>query len=494
MRKHLLLLLTILSGIGGLQRIYAEEEIYAVLSSDSKTMTLYYDELREARNGATAWNSYGSTVDSVVLDKSMQAARPTKTQTWFWRFSKLHTITHLDYLNTSAVTNMYAMFSGCNVLKAIDVTHFNTEKVTTMSSMFSGCYALESININSFDISNVASLNSMFKDCVNLKTIYCDGDWSGSTAASSSANMFEGCSSLVGEKGTYYDVYNEKDATYAHPDGGVSNPGYFTSVTKIYTEFVESTNTLTYYYDDKMSSRKGITEIYDPNSNHLRFTNYNEEIEIAVIDKSMKKAQLTSTRNMFFGGYINNALKKLTHIVGLSNLNTSHVTDMRYMFAMCMSLETIDLSEFNTANVTQMNGMFGECKLLTSLDLNSFNISKVQDMSRLCFNCISLATIYCDSDWYSINPQAVCEMMFSGCTQLECEKGTECDGTNNIGITYARPDDPENGKPGYFTKKTATTIDNVQKEEVQATKVIKNGQIHILVGDKTYDAHGVEVK
>jgi len=39
--------------------------------------------------------------------------------------------------------------------------------------------------------------------------------------------MFNVCYSLVGGKGTAYSSSNPKDKTYAHIDGGTSNPGYF---------------------------------------------------------------------------------------------------------------------------------------------------------------------------------------------------------------------------------------------------------------------------
>ena len=40
--------------------------------------------------------------------------------------------------------------------------------------------------------------------------------------------MFNYCTSLVGGQGTTYNDSNPKDKTYAHIDGGTSNPGYFT--------------------------------------------------------------------------------------------------------------------------------------------------------------------------------------------------------------------------------------------------------------------------
>ena len=67
----------------------------------------------------------------------------------------------------------------------------------------------------------------MFYNCSNLRTIYVGNGWS-TAAVTHSANMFSNCTSLVGGQGTTYDA-NHIDKTYAHIDGGASNPGYFTA-------------------------------------------------------------------------------------------------------------------------------------------------------------------------------------------------------------------------------------------------------------------------
>jgi hypothetical protein len=67
----------------------------------------------------------------------------------------------------------------------------------------------------------------MFYGCRNLTTIYAGSGWS-TNAVTSSTDMFKNCTNLVGGKGTTYDA-NHVDKTYAHIDGGPSNPGYFTA-------------------------------------------------------------------------------------------------------------------------------------------------------------------------------------------------------------------------------------------------------------------------
>ena len=65
----------------------------------------------------------------------------------------------------------------------------------------------------------------MFCNCSNLKTIYCNEDWSKLSITNGWA-MFDGCTSLVGGKGTKaYDAGSGLSA--AHPDNSLV-PGYFT--------------------------------------------------------------------------------------------------------------------------------------------------------------------------------------------------------------------------------------------------------------------------
>jgi surface protein len=97
---------------------------------------------------------------------------------------------------------MHDMFNGCSSLTTLDLSSFNTEKVWNMEDMFNRCYA--------------------------LTTVYVSNLWSNAIVTSSN-NMFNECSALVGGAGTTYNSSN-KDHTYARIDGGPNSqtPGYFT--------------------------------------------------------------------------------------------------------------------------------------------------------------------------------------------------------------------------------------------------------------------------
>ena len=66
--------------------------------------------------------------------------------------------------NVSNVTNMYAMFYGCDKFNQ-DISNWDVSKVNDMGYMFLGC---ESFNkdISDWDVSNVTYNDSIFKDCL----------------------------------------------------------------------------------------------------------------------------------------------------------------------------------------------------------------------------------------------------------------------------------------------------------------------------------------
>ena len=100
----------------------------------------------------------------------------------------------------------------------------------------------------------------------------------------------------------------------------------------------------------------------------------------------------------------------------VSNFNTSNVTNMSHMFDNCSSLTSLDVSNFNTSNVTDMRSMFSYCSSLPSLDVSNFNTSKVTDMRFMFSSCGSLPSL----DVNNFNTSNVTDMgyMFQDCSSL----------------------------------------------------------------------------
>ena len=214
-------------------------EAYACYTSSNTTLTFYYDSQRSSRPGTTYdlntgsnytdWDTDGtkSSVTKVVFNSSFANARPTTTFDWFYGMQKLQSITGMNYLNTSEVTNMSLMFQNCYLLTSLDLSHFNTSKVTDMGGIFSNATSLTSLDLSSFNTSKVTNMGWMFNKCSNLRTVYVGNGWS-TAAVTASTAMFSDCTSLVGGQGTTFNA-NYIDKTYAHIDGGPSNTGYFTA-------------------------------------------------------------------------------------------------------------------------------------------------------------------------------------------------------------------------------------------------------------------------
>ncbi|MBQ9820906.1 MAG: BspA family leucine-rich repeat surface protein, partial [Muribaculaceae bacterium] len=396
MSKKLLLRLTVLVAAMMCALGARAAEPYVIYTSSDSTLTFYCDNqvwshseglLGQLNTGDNYpdWlnDNFQLGVAHVVFDPSFANARPRTMFAWFMDMTNLRTIEGWENLNTSHVTNMRALFSGCSKLTSVDLSHFNTEVVTDMGymfygcngltsldlssfitfrvtyldAMFEGCSGLTSLDLSNFDTSSVTDMESMFSgcsgltsldlsgfnttkvtnmaglfyNCSNLITVYVSSAWSVSKVTHST-NMFRYCSRIVGGMGTTYDS-NNVDKFYAHIDGGTDNPGYFTekagaviTVGNPYVIYTSSDSTLTFYYDNQVWSHpEGLVGELNTGDNYPNWLNNNFQLGVAhvVFDPSFANAR---QRTMFawFKDMTN-----LRTIEGWENLNTSHVTNMR---------------------------------------------------------------------------------------------------------------------------------------------------------------------
>ncbi|MCR4664110.1 MAG: leucine-rich repeat protein [Paludibacteraceae bacterium] len=257
--------------------------VYLVFNENTGTLTYYYDDeiyndierpgIKEAYKTDYSIRIIDchTRVKKVVIDASMKDAPLTSMRRMFcptanikengmskdeYRYlENLTSISGLENLNTTAVTDMSYMFKGCRSLVSLDLSGLNTANVTTMINMFADCSALKtiqfggdfttanvtnmygmfshcvslrSLDLSQFDIRQLTNATNMFASCTALKTIYCIEDWQQSTTLKGSLEMFVGCFAVEGNKGTCFINSNPSDKTYARPDGGKDRPGYFT--------------------------------------------------------------------------------------------------------------------------------------------------------------------------------------------------------------------------------------------------------------------------
>ena len=110
-------------------------------------------------------------------------------------------------------------------------------------------------------------------------------------------------------------------------------------------------------------------------------SNYGDNITKIVIDHGVIAPKDSS--NLFCN------FNNVKEFVGLSNLDTSQVTNMDAMFDGCSAKE-LDLSNWDTSKVTSMHTMFMGCNNLEKINLKSFNTKNVTDMIAMFFGCAKL--------------------------------------------------------------------------------------------------------
>ena len=86
-------------------------------------------------------------------------------------WSSLETIENASMLDTSKVTSMKDMFTGCLALKSVDVSQWDTSNVTNMSETFMACFALESVDVSGWDTGNVKDMSYIFSNSNYLRPI-----------------------------------------------------------------------------------------------------------------------------------------------------------------------------------------------------------------------------------------------------------------------------------------------------------------------------------
>ncbi len=190
-----------------------------------------------------------------------------------------------------------------------------------------------------------------------------------------------------------------------------------TMAQEAYTVY-DGTSKLTFYYDQKKSSRYGTKYSLNKEYESPGWSSIANNITTVVFDPSFAGARPTVTKSWFSG------MRTLTTITGMEYLNTSEVTHMSDMFNFCMELRSLDLSHFNTA--------------------------KVKNTYQMFYGCYHLATICVGDGWNmeNITPGASIDM-FLGCHKLVGGNGTKYfDMATSCTVALI---DGQNDRSGYLT-------------------------------------------
>lgn len=463
--------------------------MYGRLNTDTQTLTIYYDD--NWQKGDFTIYSYISPdwrhndnlgykglakIKTVVFDPSFKDARLEDCSWWFSGFMGLTTITHLEYLNTSQVTNMQYMFSNCESIEALDLSTFNTENVTSMYGMFDSCKSLKSLNLSSFNTSKVKQMGYMFKNCESLTAL--DLSRFNTENVKDYEYMFHSCKSLTALDLSSFnskEILNTScmftgcialktlDISSFDTSKTTDMPSMFSGCSALETIYASSafttdnvTNDFSMFSNcrklknfDMFGSGKTHAHIgeggyftvapawvrFDAATGTLTFqcssaktdadTDFflNEARDTpgwqtksadikTVVFKRNFRDARPTTCSLWFG-YCTN----LTSVEGLENLNTSDVTSMDHMFYKCDQLRALDLSGFNTEKVENMQDMFSNCKNLETLNLSSFKTNNLTNMSEMFLECNKIAQL--DLSGFNTSGVKALDQVFKNCSALE---------------------------------------------------------------------------
>ena len=312
--------------------------------------------------------------------------------TLFSGFTNVTAINNLNILDTSKVTIMESMFTGCSGLTELDVTNFDTSNVTDMSGMFGYCSGLTGLDVSNFDTSNVTNISHMFAYCSGLTSL--DVSNFDTSNVTNMMGMFKNCSGLTSLDVSNFDTSNVTNMYYMF--------AYCAGLTSLDVSHFDTSNVTNmigmFYYC------AGLTTLDVSNFDTSNVTNMDEMFYYC--------AGLTS--------------------LDVSNFDTSNVTSMSGMFTGCSGLTGLDVSNFDTSNVTTMSYMFNGCTNLESLDISSFDMSSVTSSTDMFSGMPSkadgtivlvkdadaqtfvLATSHVPNDWDTMNVIYDMEKMQSG--------------------------------------------------------------------------------
>jgi len=495
--------------------LYAQwNEIYWKYSSGTLTLSskkisdtgiskaAIYDETHPA-----PWHTYAKKIKSVSI--ADQTIRPTSTAYWFDGFGTCSFV--LSKLDTSEVTDMNHMFSGCTFKDGLNISTFvtdnvtdmssmfenatgkisfgkiNTENVTDMSLMFRGYQAggsAISLDLSRFSTKNVLNMTSMFEQAnissVNIKNF-------DTRKVTGMAHMFNNCTALKSFANSYYFTTEQaKDTSYMF-----NNCHKLTGIGDLDLSFARTTDTSYMFHGCKSltaavtvtgsSAGKYITDatsMFDTCGGKVSVTIKNVDfmklktanrmfagLKGSICISGVSMNAVTDMTEMFKGSNVSavdlttlsvKAVKNMNSMfagstaktIDISGLKTDNVTDMSSMFSDCANLTTLKLAGIKTAKVKTMRSMFDSCEKLTVLDVSSFNTAKVTDMYRMFYYCQKLKTIKA-SDSFVTGKVTKDIQMFQHCNRLAGQNGTEYT-EDKQDKEYARIDLPQ--KPGYFTK------------------------------------------
>ena len=338
------------------------------------------------------------------------------------------TITNINLLNVSSVTNMYRMFelTGNQAMTKLDLgDNFNTSNVTDMGAMFSGTggNVMTTLNLGpNFNTSKVSNMGFMFNwtghikmTSLNLENNFDTSNvqWMGYMFY---ATGYDSMTTL--NLGTKFNTSKVTDMSYMFYDCGYSALTSLDLGSKFNTSKVTDMSYMFYECGYNALTSLDLGSNFDTSSvTNMSYmftgTGYMAMTSLNLGDK-FDTSNVTNMLKMFYmTGH-----DTLTELDLGDKFNTSKVTNMAYMFTWIGRLKTLNLGDnFDTSNVTDMNGMFWGTGYfqMTNFSLgNKFNTKNVQDMSYMFYDFANnITSLDLGDQFYTTNATNMIFMFFN---------------------------------------------------------------------------------
>ena len=349
-------------------------------------------------------------------------------------YASVTSISGLELLDTSDVTNASGMFTGCGYAASEGLTisglaGWDTSKMVNMSYMFALC-AETRLNLGSWDTSAVTDMMLMLASSGHFEELDFSG-WDTSSVTSMNG-MFGDCfpkKIILGEKFTFTgggdnDSYLSENATWQDTITGtvyttaelyaVTRTGKVTYLARYPAEIASGDS----WYKGA-TARTAITEIeladsYTPTGEETESWDasaagdgsvmaYISGTKLTLAGNGTGKICANSDASWMFSD--SNAIstgnpvfyQSLTSIKGLELLDTSSVTTALGMFGGCgyasgENLILSNLTGWDTSKITDMSYMFASCSV-AGLDLSRWDMSSCTNINGMFSGTTNLFSI-----------------------------------------------------------------------------------------------------
>ena len=387
-----------------------------------------------------------------------------------------------------------ATFAGCTSLETVNLNNSDFGGCTNVAELFKGCTKLKTLKMNNVNLDVCSDFGNMLTDCSSLSDIQLSNAKLNSVSGLSFLSLKYVPYSLDLSKAelhsitslssafidnTYIKSFSLKDAelyncmSYSYMFSGCTkmtsvkmSPKSSDNVSSIscesmfYNCYAIESFDFASWDTSKVNNMKRMfcNCAYDPNHT---VTQASVVIDISSFDFS----KVTTFEEMFNCDKTKN--DKVVRIIlpaGDKAVDKANSVNAKRMFRQRRNLLYIDnIGDFTIQNsIADITSLFAASGVKV-VDISGINLSKVASgkANWMFNNCSNLETIYVKQGTVYNN------LAIDGNTLFQYETGKgyttpPLKGGNNTAwsedhITgeYARVDDPDNGKPGYFTEKTA---------------------------------------